>query len=691
MNLINKKEFLFEDVSIIEGVGKKLAIYLKKKKIEKVNDLLWSLPYAFTDRSEITTLDKLEVGKIFTIKVKVLKYNFPRIRNLPSKIFCKDDFGEIDLVFFNSREGYIRKILPINEWIAISGKVNFFRKKYQITNPTYVEKIDKIELVNKIVPKYSLTEGLSEKVYSKIIERVFDKIPKIEEWHDKKFIEKMNFLSWQDSLKKLHNTEIQKDLNSNYLKRLAYDEIFANLLFHSNNRKKIKKIKKDKKNFRKKYSSALLEALPYSLTRGQKEIINEIEIDLMSTQRMFRILQGDVGSGKTIISLMAVLDVIEAGYQCALMAPTAILAEQHFNLFKNLIEKTNLKINFSLLTGKTDLKIRKKNLKDLKNNEINFLIGTHALFQKTIEFNNLGLVIIDEQHKFGVQQRINFAKKGGSSCDILLMSATPIPRTMMMSIYGDMDTSRLMEKPIQRKKIVTLSKPENKINDLWPFIKKKIEQKEQIFWVCPLIEDSSKLDFSSTAKIFKLLNKKFNKKVGIIHGSLSQDEKEKVLKEFLNNNISILVSTTVIEVGIDFPNATVIVVENANKFGLAQLHQLRGRIGRGAKPGTCILMFKNQLSQNARKRIQILKSSDDGFYIAEEDMRLRGYGDIIGFKQSGIKLFKIADPVHHEKLFKLAEININNLNSEELNHTKYDFLLKLFDKVDLINEEGISS
>jgi len=262
---------------------------------------------------------------------------------------------------------------------------------------------------------------------------------------------------------------------------------------------------------------------------------------------------------------------------------------------------------------------------------------------------------------------------------------------MMMSIYGDMDTSVLMEKPVQRKKIITLSKPETKINELWPFIKKKIDAKEQIFWVCPLIEDSDKLDFSSTERLFKLLDKKFNKKVGIVHGALNQDEKEKVLKEFLNNKISILVSTTVIEVGIDFPNATVIVVENANKFGLAQLHQLRGRIGRGGKPGTCILMFKNQLSQNARKRIQILKSSDDGFYIAEEDMKLRGYGDIIGFKQSGIKLFKIADPIHHENLFKLAEININNLNSEELNHVKYDFLLKLFDKVDLINEEGISS
>jgi len=435
----------------------------------------------------------------------------------------------------------------------------------------------------------------------------------------------------------------------------------------------------------------LVNALPYLLTKGQKEIINEIQIDLMSSQRMFRILQGDVGSGKTIVSIMSALDTIEAGYQCGLMAPTGILAEQHFILFKKLIEKTNLKINFSLLTGKTETKERKKILDDLKNNKINFVIGTHALFQKTINFNKLGLVIIDEQHKFGVQQRINFAKKGGSNCDILLMSATPIPRTMMMSIYGDMDTSKLIEKPINRKKIITISKPENKINDLWPFIKRKISEKEQIFWVCPLIEDSKNLDFSSTTKIFMLLNKKFNKKVGIIHGALKQEEKDKVLKDFLNNNISILVSTTVIEVGIDFPNATVIVVENANKFGLAQLHQLRGRIGRGDKAGTCILMFKNQLSKNAKKRIQILKSSDDGFFIAEEDMKLRGYGDIIGFKQSGIKLFKIADPVHHEDLFKLAEKNIVDLNDNEFNNEKYSFLLKLFDKVDLINEEGTSS
>ena len=691
MSKIIKKNFLFENVSTIDGVGKALTIYLKKKRIEKVNDLLWNLPYSFTDRSEVATLNKLEIGKIFTIKIKVVKYNFPRIRNLPSRVFCQDPFGQIELIFFNSREGYIRKILPLNEWVAVSGKVNFFRNKYQITNPSYVEKIEQIELVKKIMPKYSLTEGLSEKVYSKIIKKVFDKMPQIEEWHDKNFIKEMNFLSWKDSIKKLHFSEVQKDLRSNYLKRLAYDEIFANLLFHSANRNKIKKIKKNSKIFQKKSSYKLINALPYQLTDGQKKIINEIEIDLRSSQRMFRILQGDVGSGKTIVSIVAALDVIEAGYQCGLMAPTAILAEQHYLLFKKLIDKTDLKINFSLLTGKIELKKRKKILEDLKSNKINFVIGTHALFQKTIHFSKLGLVIIDEQHKFGVKQRINFAKKGGSNCDVLLMSATPIPRTMMMSIYGDMDTSVLMEKPVQRKKIITLSKPETKINELWPFIKKKIDAKEQIFWVCPLIEDSNKLDFSSTERLFKLLDKKFNKKVGIIHGALNQDEKEKVLKEFLNNKISILVSTTVIEVGIDFPNATVIVIENANKFGLAQLHQLRGRIGRGDKSGTCILLFKNQLSQNARKRIQILKSSDDGFHIAEEDMVLRGYGDIIGFKQSGIKLFKIADPVHHEDLFKLAEKNIKDLSSEELNHDKYNFLLKLFDKVDLINEEGVSS
>jgi len=691
MSIINKKFFLFSNIETISGVGKKISTYLKKKKIEKVSDLLWDLPYSLTDRSVTTTLDKLEVGKIFTIKVEVIKHNFPRIRNLPNKIVCRDEFGEIDLIFFNSREGYIRKILPLNEWVIVNGKINYFRNKYQITNPIYLSKMKNIIDIKTVIPKYSLTEGLKEKTYRNIIEKVINQIPEINEWHDKLFIKKMNFLSWRESIKSLHNPNSKKDLNSTFLKRIAYDEIFANLLFLSANRNKIKKIKKQVKNFNGILSNQLIKSLPYKLTNGQKKIIDEINNDLKSNLRMFRILQGDVGSGKTIIAKAAAFNAIEAGYQCGLMAPTAILAEQHFTLLKKLILHSNLKIKIELITGKIDPKKRKKILHDLVNKKIDFLVGTHALFQKTISFNKLGLIIIDEQHKFGVNQRIKFAKKGGVDCDVLLMSATPIPRTMMMSIYGDMDTSRLEEKPKHRQKILTLSKPENKINELWPFLEKKIENKEQIFWVCPLIEDSKKLDFSSTTRTFQIVSKKFPKKVGFIHGALDQQEKENVLKKFLNNEISVLVSTTVIEVGVDFPNATVIIIENSNKFGLAQLHQLRGRIGRGDKSGTCILLFKNQLSQNARKRIQILKSSDDGFYIAEEDMKLRGYGDLIGFKQSGIKLFKIADPVHHAELFKLAEENIQTLNARELNNSKYEFLLKLFDKVDLVDEESVSS
>ena len=687
----NNHNYLFDNVETLKGIGKKLSTYLKKKRIEKINDLLWNLPYSSTDQSVSTTLDKLEIGKIFTLKVKVIKYNFPRIRNLPNKIKCKDEHGEIDLVFFNSREGYIRKILPLNEWVVVSGKINYFKNRYQITNPNYITTLDKIDYVQSFIPKYSLTEGISEKVYRKIIKTILEEIPSIDEWHDKKLLEKMNFLSWKESLDNLHNPNNELNINSNNYRRLVYDEIFANFLFLSKNRNKIKKIKKNTKSFSLDNSKKIINSLPFKLTDGQKRIINEINKDLMSSQRMFRILQGDVGSGKTIVAFLAAINVINAGYQCALMVPTSILAEQHSKLFQKLLQESKLNIKFDLLTSKIDKIKRKQLLDDLLNNKINFLIGTHALFQKTINFKKLGLVIIDEQHKFGVRQRINFAKKGEKNCDLLLMSATPIPRTMMMSIYGDMDTSKLTEKPLERKKILTLSKPEDKIDDLWPFIKNKINAREQVFWVCPLIEDSAKLDYSSTKKTFDLLEKKFPNKIAIIHGALNNEEKEKILKKFLNNEISILVSTTVIEVGIDFPNANTIVIENANKFGLAQLHQLRGRVGRGSKEGTCILLYKNQLSQNAKKRIQILKSSNDGFFIAEEDMKLRGYGDLIGFKQSGLKLFKLADPVQHEDLFNLAQENIEKMSNEELNHPKYDLLLKLFDKVDLIDQEKISA
>ena len=681
MNLL-KKDIIFSDVDKLKGIGKKLSKYLKNKRIEKVKDILLNLPYSETDRSKIVDLNKLEVGKIQTIRVKVKKLNFPRIRNLPNKILCEDKNSNIEIVYFNSREGYLRKLFRVNEWVVISGKISFFNKKYQITNPDYVTSLDKEEYVKQIIPKYSLTKGINEKKYRIISEQVINNLPDINEWYESHFLKKNNFLNWKENIIALHKTKDSQNNLSKTYKRLVFDEILANLIVLSNNRKKIKRIKKNK-SFKSTFCNEILKNLPFELTKSQKNVLEEINLDLKSNTRMFRIIQGDVGSGKTIVSLLAIANVVESKYQCALMSPTEILAKQHFNLAKKIFVNTKIKIGF--LSGKTEIKKRKKIINDLEEGNINIIIGTHSLFQKKINFKNLGLAVIDEQHKFGVKQRSDLAIKGGDDCDVLLMSATPIPRTMMMSLYGDMDISKIKEKPKNRKKIITLSKPEKKINELWSFINKQINSDNQVFWVCPLIEESSFLDYSSAKKKFDVINKKFPKKVALIHGALDKIEKEKILNKFLKKEIFILVSTTVIEVGIDFPNANLIIIENANKFGLAQLHQLRGRVGRGEKQGICILLFKEGLSKNAIKRIKILKESNDGFFIAEEDMRLRGFGDIIGYQQSGIKNFRFADPIIHQDLFLLAEKYIRSMNIN-VNDGKYSFLLKLFDKAEIINQ-----
>ena len=676
-----KKDFIFSEVTKLKGVGPKLSKYLKKKRIEKIKDIILNLPFSKTDRSKIFKLNELEVGKVQSIKVLVKKLNFPRVRNLPNKISCEDETGKIDVVYFNSREGYLRKLFPVGEWIIISGKVSHFNKKYQITNPDYVTTIDNQDYVIKNIPKYNLTKGINEKKYRSISEQVINNIPIIDDWLGDDFIKKNNLISWNDSIKNLHNSSNINKNQSKSFRRLVFDELFANFLSLSENRKRIKK-NKSPKIFNDNYSEFVIKKLPFQLTTSQKSVLKEINEDLLSNNRMFRIIQGDVGSGKTIVSLLAIINVINSGYQCALMAPTEILARQHYNLTMKIFKEINLKIDF--LTGKSDYKDKKKILNNLSNGQTKLLIGTHALFQKKINFKKLGLVVIDEQHKFGVKQRSELAKKGGNNCDLLLMSATPIPRTMMMSLYGDMDISKITEKPANRKKIITLSKPEKKINELWPFVKNQVEKDNQVFWVCPLIEESSILDYSSAKKKFELINNKFKNKVGLIHGALEKHEKNIVLKKFLEKKISILVSTTVIEVGIDFPNASLIIIENANKFGLAQLHQLRGRVGRGEKQGTCILLFKEGLSKNAIKRIKILKESNDGFFIAEEDLKLRGFGDLIGFQQSGLKHFRFSDPVNHEDLFKLAENYVKNIN-DKINQQKYSFLLKLFDRAEIIN------
>ena len=681
MDIKRNYEYLLSDLKSIKGVGLKTSNLLKRKKINSIFDLLWKLPKSYTDRSLSSKIKYVKIDEIQTITIIPQKYSFPRVRNLPNRVLCKDETGEIDCVFFNSYEGYIRKILPIGKEVTISGRIKYFRNKYQLTNPKYISEDSSI--IKQKHNTYSLTEGISEKVYNKIIFQIIKNLPQIDEWHSKDILKNFGNIGWNDSIKKLHDPENIGKFKENFYQRLAFDEIFSTFLVNSEIRKKIKKIKKTKKKFDIKKQGEIISKLDFSLTNDQTKTLNEINKDLCSDNKMFRLLQGDVGSGKTIVALLSAFNTISSDFQVAVMAPTEILARQHFLLAKKIYPK-NIKIE--LLSGKSSYKDKKKILNKLIKKEIDIIFGTHALFQKKVEFKKLGLIIIDEQHKFGVSQRKKLSDKAGKDCDVLLMTATPIPRTLTMTIYGDMDLSIIQEKPNNRKPVKTYSKIESKIEDVIKFINKEIQLGNQIFWVCPLIEESKKIDHSSAVKKSEYLKKIFPNEVYLLHGKTTIEEKEEILNKFLRNEFKILVSTTIIEVAIDFPNANVIIIENANKFGLSQLHQLRGRVGRGNKESSCILMFKSNLSDNAKKRINILKDSNDGFKISEEDMKLRGFGDILGFKQSGIKNFKLADPIHNHNLFILAEKEIKRIETENEDLNKYHPLLKLYDRADILND-----
>ncbi len=674
-------KYLLSDLTALKGVGVKTTNLLKKKNINNLFDLLWKLPKSYTDRSSSSKIKDLKIGENQTVTVTPQKYLFPRIRNLPNRVICSDDSGKLDCVFFNSYEGYVKKILPLGKEITISGKISYFKNKYQLTNPKYIS--EDSSLIKRAHNQYSLTEGISEKVYNKIINQIISELPELDEWHPNQIVKKFGNLSWNNSIVELHKPENIGKYRDNFYQRLAYDEIFSTFLVNSEIRKKIKKIKKKRKKINFNLQNDLINKLSFSLTNDQINSLKEINIDLTTSTKMFRLLQGDVGSGKTIIALLSAYNVINSGYQVAFMAPTEILARQHYNLANEIFPGSK---KIELISGKSDYKNKKLILKKLKSNKIDIIFGTHAIFQKKVSYKKLGLIIIDEQHKFGVNQRKKLSDKGGDDCDVLLMTATPIPRTLTMTMYGDMDLSIIKEKPKSRKPIKTYSKLESKIDDVLKFIEKEINSGNQIFWVCPLIEESKKLDHTSAVNKFEFLKKLFPNQVLLLHGKTEINEKEKILNNFQKNKFKILVSTTIIEVGIDFPNANVIIIENANKFGLSQLHQLRGRVGRGDKDSTCILMFKSNLSENAKKRINILKQSNDGFFISEEDMKIRGFGDLLGFKQSGIKNFKLADPVHNSDLFLLAEKEIKRIEQTKEDISKFKPLVKLYDRADIIND-----
>ena len=677
--------FFFNPVSKVKGIGPKIKKLFNEKKIDTNIDLIFNFPYGLIDRTHCPKLNNLEIGKISTIFVKVRKHNFPRIRRLPNTVQCFDETGEINIVFFNSRENYIKEILPINSEVIISGKVNFYKNKYQITNPDYVTSINNEEKVTKIMPTYASLKGISNKTINKIYENIIKEIPDVPEWHRDHIIKNNKWFSFKDSLIQLHNPKKIEDLDKNSLtyERISFDEIFSNLLIFAQIKKKIATIYKKPKLFSSDQKLKLIKNLPFTLTKDQETIIEEIDDSLKSDKKMIRLLQGDVGSGKTIISIITGLNVVAAGYQVALMCPTEILATQHLNLIRSLTKGQD--INVEILSSGINKKRQIEIKKELVEGKINFLIGTHSLFQETVSFSNLGLIIIDEQHKFGVRQRINLSDKGGVNCDVLLMSATPIPRTLILSTYGDMDISTLKEKPFKKTTIVTNIIPEKKIPDLINLIKKKIESEQQIYWICPLIEESTKVNLTPVLERFKYITKFFPENVAVMHGNLKNDEKNIVMKSFLEKKFSILISTTVVEVGVDNPNANTIIIENSERFGLAQLHQLRGRVGRGIENGECILVYSKSISENGKKRLKILKESNDGFYISEQDLKLRGFGDIIGYKQSGQKDFIVADPMFHSHLFELAKQETDFYTQANLPIEKFNVLLKFFKKDKILN------
>ena len=681
-----KFEDLFSSVKKIKGVGPIISKKLSDKGIENKIDLFLNLPTGAIDRRFCPKLDQLEVGVISTIFVRPVKYTIPRFRNLPNRVTCKDEYGSIDIIFFNSRESYIKQILPLNEEVVISGKVGFYKNKYQMTNPDYIQSIDKEKDITKIMAKYSSVAGISPKTIQKIYKEEIEKLKDIGEWHSQDFLKKMAWPTWYDAIYNLHNPVNVSDVNkeSKFYQRLAFDEIFSNFLIFSEIKKRIKKLIKVSKVIDEDNLLRIKKMLPFTLTESQQGALKEILTDISSERKMLRVLQGDVGSGKTAVAMIAAYLTVKSGYQVAFLCPTELLAKQHFLLFKKILENENLSVQ--LLTSKIKGSEQADTRFQLSQNKIDIVVGTHSLFQEKTTFNNLGLIVIDEQHKFGVQQRINLSLKGSVNTDVLLMTATPIPRTLILTNYGDMDISTINEKPFNNTTINTLAKPAEKMDDVMVFLKKRLDENDQVYWVTPLIEESEKLKLTPAVKRYEYLKKKLKVEVGLVHGAMKSEEKNKIMEDFISGKIKVIVSTTVIEVGIDNQNANTMIIENCERFGLSQLHQLRGRVGRGKLDAYCLLLYSKNIGTNGKKRIQILKSSLDGFYISEEDLKLRGFGDIIGYKQSGEKDFIIADPAYHSDLFQLAKEEIENLENKDVKlEEHFSQLLKIFKKDRVLN------
>ena len=672
-------DFLLSPINILKGVGPKIENIIKKLGINLNVHFLWHFPYRIIEKKYYDNIHDAPINDFVTLKIQILKHYPSKFRRQPYRVNCLSNDTPIDIVYFNAKHPMIRSILPVKSFKMISGKLEFYKNKFQITHPTNIDNISSIQLIKEKEPVYGLTAGLNMKNFIKLSNQVLQLLPNQKEWIDEKIIKKYNFVSWKNSIENLHNPEIDNkfDNKNNFRRRLAFDELLAHQLaigiIRNINRRK-KSIKYNNKN---KLKNLLIKNLDFKLTNSQLLVLKEIQDDLESDNQMIRLLQGDVGSGKTIVALISMLTVVESGFQTTLMAPTSILAYQHYENISILLKDMKVKIN--ILTGKDKGRLRMEKLNKIKNGDTQILIGTHALIKDNVIFKNLGLSVIDEQHRFGVYQRMAFNYKGFHP-SILVMSATPIPRTLTLAAYGDMHESRLTEKPLGRKEIKTTALTFDKEIQLLERIKIKIENSDnKFFWVCPLIDESQELDLKAATDRFNFLNKMFKNKVLLIHGQLNEKQKEITMEKFKNEDYRILVATTVIEVGIDIKSATTIIIEHAERFGLAQLHQLRGRVGRNKDESFCILLHKVNINNNAKKRIKIMTETNDGFKIAEEDLIIRGPGEILGKKQSGLPTFNVADLSYDKDILEeaklLAEIVINE--DPKLNNIKNKYLKDL--------------